>query len=251
MLKIKVVEQGTVKEESIVTFEEAIKELPKYFAWRTDNEPEYIVPTFENVKNEEELQEALNEVNDLSYYAVEIEEVENMEITKYELRTASIETKKEYIYEGCTQTNGDICSEIIETFDDLDEALAALENYESSVYDLGHGKYEVTEYYVEVNDYEVIDGLEYIEPLSEAYFAKGDYHTERIELGDFGDYDLIKRDNDIYIEFHENVNRKNFTKNLSDSYVRWLLDLVDEYNDAETGDEQEQAVLDINNLLGI
>lgn len=251
MLKIKVVEQGTVKEESIVTLEEATKELPKYFSWRTENEPEYVVPTFENVKSEEELQEALNEVNDLSYYTVEIEEVENMTITKYELRTARIETKKEYIYEGCTQANGDICSEIIETFDNLEDALKALENYESSVYDLGRGKYEVTEYYVEVNDYEVIDGLEYIKPLSEIIFAKGDYHTERIELGDFGDYDLIKRDNDIYIEFHENVNRKNLTKNLSDSYINWLLDLVDDFNDSETGDEQEQAVLDINNLLGI
>lgn len=251
MLKIKVIEQGTVKEESIVTFEEAIKELPKYFAWRTDNEPEYLVPTFENVKNEEELQEALNEVNDLSYYTVEIEGVENMTITKYELRMASVETKKEYIHEGCTQASGDICSDILKTFDNLEDALAALENYKSWVNAIDYNKYLVQEYYIEINEYEVIDGLEYIKPLSEVYFAKGDYHTEKIELGDFGDYDLIKRDNDIYIEFHENVNRKNFTKNLSDSYINWLLDLVYDFNYSETGDEQEQAILDINNLLGI
>lgn len=168
-----------------------------------------------------------------------------------ELRMAVAEVKKDEIHEGVTQEQTDMCPTIIKTFSNLEDALAELKNYQSSVYDLGHGKFEVTEYYIEVSRYDEIDG----EPVgvidSEAYFAKGDYHTERIELGDFGDYDLVKRDNDIYIEFHENVNRKNFTKYLSDPELNWLLDLVDDFNDSETGDEQEQAVLDINNLLGI
>lgn len=164
---------------------------------------------------------------------------------------AVAEVKKDEIHEGVTQEQNDMCPTIIKEFDNLEDALAELKNYQSSVYDLGHGKYEVTEYYIEVSRYDEIDG----EPVgvidSEAYFAKGDYHTERIELGDFGDYDLVKRDNDIEIEFHENVNRKNVVKYLTDGEINWLLDLVDEFDDAEDTDEREQAVLTINNLLGI
>lgn len=106
---------------------------------------------------------------------IETEESKMM-ITKYELRMATIEAKKNEIHEGCTQEQGDIMSEIIKEFDNLEDAKAALENYESKVEYLGRGKYYVTEYYVEVNDYEVIDGEEYIEPVGEAYFAKGNYN---------------------------------------------------------------------------
>ena len=53
------------------------------------------------------------------------------------------------------------------------------------------------------------------------------------------------------VEFHENVKRENRTKYLSDVEINWLLDLVDEFDDAEDTDEREQAVLTINNLLGI
>lgn len=106
---------------------------------------------------------------------IEMEESKMM-ITKYELRMATIEAKKNEIHEGCTQEQGDIMSEVIKEFSDLESAKAALENYESKVEYLGRGKYYVTEYYVEVNDYEVIDGEEYIEPVGEAYFAKGNYN---------------------------------------------------------------------------
>lgn len=178
-------------------------------------------------------------------------EENTMRVEKIELKEASVEIKKEYIHEGCTQEHGDICADTLKEFDNLEDALAELENYQSSVYDMGGGKYEVTEYYVEVSRYDEVYG----EPAGivdvEAYFAKGDYHTERVYLGDFGDYDLVKRDNDIEIEFHENVNRENRTKYLSDAEINWLLDLVDEFDDAEDTDEREQAVLTINNLLDI
>lgn len=181
-----------------------------------------------------------------------IEREENtVKVTKIELKEARVEVKKNEIHEGCTQEQGDICADTIKEFDNLEDAKKELENYQSSVYDLGGGKYEVTEYYVEVSRYDEVYG----EPAGivdvDAYFAKGDYHTERVYLGDFGDYDLIKRDNDIEIEFHENVNRENRTKYLSDAEVNWLLDLVDDFDDAEDTDEREQAVLTINNLLGI
>lgn len=136
-------------------------------------------------------------------------------------------------------------------FDNLEDALTALENYQSSVYDLGGGKYEVTEYYVEVSRYDEVYGVPVGIVDTEAYFAKGDYHTERKWLGNFGDYDLVKRDNDIEIEFHENVNRENRTKFLSDAEINWLLDLVDEFDDAEDMDERESTLFTINNLLDI
>ena len=99
-----------------------------------------------------------------------------MEITKYELRVATAEVKKDKLHEGVTQEQNDIMSEIIKEFDNLEDAKAALENYETKVEYLGRGKYYVTEYYVEVNDYEVIDGEEYIESVGEVIFAKGNYN---------------------------------------------------------------------------
>lgn len=191
-------------------------------------------------------------LKNLKKLATYIDTEENtMKVTKIELKEARVEVKKNEIHEGCTQEHGDICADTLKEFDNLDDAKKELENYQSSVYDLGGGKYEVTEYYIEVSRYDEVYG----EPAGivdvDAYFAKGDYHTERKYLGDFGDYDLVKRDNDIEIEFHENVNRENRTKFLSDAEINWLLDLVDEYDDAEDTDEREQAVLTINNLLGI
>lgn len=178
-------------------------------------------------------------------------EENTVKVTKIELKEARVEVRKADIHEGCTQEHGDICSDTLKEFDNLEDAKAALENYQSSVYDLGNGKFEVTEYYIEVSRYDEVYG----EPAGivdvEAYFAKGDYHTEHKWLGNFGDYDLTKMDNDILVEFHENVNRENRTKYLSDAEINWLLDLVDEFDDAEDTDEREQAVLTINNLLGI
>lgn len=106
---------------------------------------------------------------------IEREESKTM-ITKYELRVATAEVKKDELHEGVTQEQNDIMSEIIKEFSDLESAKAALENYESKVEYLGRGKYYVTEYYVEVNDYEVIDGEEYIGPVGEVIFAKGNYN---------------------------------------------------------------------------
>lgn len=178
-------------------------------------------------------------------------EESKMEITKYELRMATAEVKKEELHEGITQEQNDIMSEIVKEFDNLEDAKAALAEYESSVYDLGHGKYEVTEYYVEINEYEVIDGEEYIKPVSEVIFAKGDYHTEHKWLGNFGDYDLTKMDNDILVEFHENVNRKNVVKYLPDYDLNTFEELVEEFEDAESMDERESKLFAINDLLGI
>ncbi len=168
-----------------------------------------------------------------------------------ELRMAVAEVKKDEIHEGITQEQNDMCPTIIKTFDNLEDALAELENYQSSVYDLGHGKFEVTEYYIEVSRYDEIDG----EPVgvidSEAYFAKGDYHTEHKFLGDFGDYYLTKMDNDILVEFHENVNRENVVKYLPDYDLDTFEELVEEYEDADDMDERESKLFDINDLLGI
>ena len=178
-------------------------------------------------------------------------EESKMEITKYELRVATAEVKKEELHEGITQEQNDIMSEIVKVFDNLEDAKAALAEYESTVYVLGHGKFEVTEYYIEINEYEVIDGEEYIRPVSEVIFAKGDYHTEHKWLGNFGDYDLTKMDNDILVEFHENVNRKNVVKYLPDYDLDTFEELVEEYEDAEDMDERESKLFAINDLLGI
>lgn len=168
-----------------------------------------------------------------------------------ELRMAVAEVKKDEIHEGVTQEQNDMCPTIIKAFDNLEDALDELENYQSNVYDLRNGKYEVTEYYVEVSRYDEIDG----EPVgvidSEAYFAKGDYHTEHKFLGDFGDYYLTKMDNDILVEFHENVNRENVVKYLPDYDLDTFEELVEEYEDAEDMDERESKLFAINDLLGI
>ncbi|CAI3461587.1 hypothetical protein CIRMBP1304_01576 [Enterococcus cecorum] len=168
-----------------------------------------------------------------------------------ELRMAVAEVKKDDIHEGVTQEQNDMCPTIIKTFDNLEDAKAALEDYQSSVYDLRNGKFEVTEYYIEVSRYDEIDG----EPVgvidSEAYFAKGDYHTEHEFLGDFGDYYLTKMDNDILVEFHENVNRENVVKYLPDYDLDTFEELVEEYEDADDMDERESKLFAINDLLGI
>lgn len=168
-----------------------------------------------------------------------------------ELRMAVAEVKKDEIHEGVTQEQNDMCPTIIKTFDNLEDALSELKNYQSSVYDLRNGKFEVTEYYIEVSRYDEIDG----EPVgiidTEAYFAKGDYHTEHKFLGDFGDYYLTKMDNDILVEFHENVNRKDVVKYLPDYDLDTFEELVEEYEDADDMDKRESKLFAINNLLGI
>ena len=172
-------------------------------------------------------------------------------VTKIELRMAIAEVKKEELHEGVTQEQNDMCPKIIQTFDNLEDALAELENYQSSVYDMGGDKFEVTEYYIEVSRYDEIDGLQVGVIDSEAYFAKGDYHTEHKFLGNFGDYYLTKMDNDILVEFHENVNRKNVVKYLPDYDLDTFEELVEEYEDAEDMDERESKLFAINDLLGL
>ena len=178
-------------------------------------------------------------------------EENTMRVEKIELKEARVEVKKNEIHEGCTQEHGDICADTLKEFDNLEDAKKELENYQSSVYDLRNGKFEVTEYYIEVSRYDEIDG----EPVgvidSEAYFAKGDYHTEHKFLGNFGDYYLTKMDNDILVEFHENVNRKNVVKYLPDYDLDTFEELVEEYEDAEDMDERESKLFAINDLLGI
>ncbi|MEQ3505786.1 hypothetical protein [Enterococcus cecorum] len=178
-------------------------------------------------------------------------EENTVKVTKIELKEARVEVKKNEIHEGCTQEHGDICADTLKEFDNLEDAKKELENYQSSVYDLRNGKFEVTEYYIEVSRYDEIDG----EPVgvidSEAYFAKGDYHTEHKFLGDFGDYYLTKMDNDILVEFHENVNRKNVVKYLPDYDLDTFEELVEEYEDADDMDERESKLFAINDLLGI
>lgn len=178
-------------------------------------------------------------------------EENTMRVEKIELKEARVEVKKNEIHEGCTQEHGDICADTLKEFDNLEDALAELKNYQSSVYDMGGGKFEVTEYYIEVSRYDEIDG----EPVgvidSEAYFAKGDYHTEHKFLGNFGDYYLTKMDNDILVEFHENVNRENVVKYLPDYDLDTFEELVEEYEDAEDMDERESKLFAINDLLGI
>lgn len=191
-------------------------------------------------------------LKNLKKLATYIDTEENtMKVTKIELKEARVEVRKEDIHEGCTQEHGDICADTLKEFDNLEAAKKELENYQSSVYDMGGGKFEVTEYYIEVSRYDEVYG----EPAGivdvEAYFAKGDYHTEHKWLGNFGDYDLTKMDNDILVEFHENVNRKNVVKYLTDGEINWLLDLVDEYDEANDMDERESVLFGINDLLGI
>lgn len=191
-------------------------------------------------------------LKNLKKLATYIDTEENtMRVEKIELKEASVEIKKEYIHEGCTQEHGDICADTLKEFDNLEDALAELENYQSSVYDMGGGKFEVTEYYVEVSRYDEVYG----EPAGivdvDAYFAKGDYHTEHKWLGNFGDYDLTKMDNDILVEFHENVNRENVVKYLPDYDLDTFEELVEEYEDAEDMDERNSKLFAINDLLGI
>ncbi|MEQ3445225.1 hypothetical protein [Enterococcus cecorum] len=178
-------------------------------------------------------------------------EENTVKVTKIELKEARVEVKKNEIHEGCTQEHGDICADTLKEFDNLEDAKKELENYQSSVYDLRNGKYEVTEYYVEVSRYDEVYG----EPVGivdvDAYFAKGDYHTERVYLGDFGDYYLTKMDNDILVEFHENVNRENVVKYLPDYDLDTFEELVEEYEDADDMDERESKLFAINDLLGI
>lgn len=172
-------------------------------------------------------------------------------VTKIELRMAIAEVKKDKIHEGVTLEQNDMCPKIIQTFDNLEDGLNELKNYQSSVYDMGGGKFEVTEYYIEVSRYDEIDGLPVGVIDSEAYFAKGDYHTEHKFLGNFGDYYLTKMDNDILVEFHENVNRKNVVKYLPDYDLDTFEELVEEYEDAEDMDERESKLFAINDLLGL
>lgn len=172
-----------------------------------------------------------------------------VKITKYELRTASAVVKKEDIYEGCTlERPGDIFSEVIKTFNNLEEAKAELENYQSKVENRDK-EFEVIEYYVEISEVEVIDGEEYGVINGELIFAKGDYHTEHKWLGNFGDYSLTKMDNDILIEFDDNRDKK--IQFLTDDKINSLISLVEEYEDSDTLNERKTILIEINDILGI
>lgn len=80
-------------------------------------------------------------------------------VKKFEIVKNTIEVKKGEIKEGCTIDIERTVQEPekLESFDTKEEALKALANYQSKVRELsGHLGiyYEVTEYYIEENDYD-------------------------------------------------------------------------------------------------
>ena len=85
--------------------------------------------------------------------------------------------------------------------------------------------------------------MKYIEMMEESNMEKW--------LGNFGDYDLKILGNEIKINFHENVNRKSRTKYLTSDEISSLLNMVDEYDEANDMDERESVLFGINDLLGI
>ena len=79
---------------------------------------------------------------------------------KYEIikntREISYKNRKE-IKEGCTLEQDNMMPEIIKSFDNKDEALKELKSYESDIKRLSGAAgtyYNVTEYYVEENEYD-------------------------------------------------------------------------------------------------
>ena len=85
--------------------------------------------------------------------------------------------------------------------------------------------------------------MKYIEMMEESNMEKW--------LGNFRDYDLKILGNEIKINFHENVNRKSRTKYLTNDEISSLLNMVDEYDEANDMDERESVLFGINDLLGI
>ena len=85
-----------------------------------------------------------------------------MGMKKYELKkaTAWIEYKdRRTIEEGCTRDENVNCNDdsaVLKSFDNREDALKALEAYETDIrkYSYVNTFYEVTEYYVEENEYE-------------------------------------------------------------------------------------------------
>lgn len=95
------------------------------------------------------------------------EDKEILNMARYELKKETIEMKYPLNYtSGCTvNADGDHEPVLIAVYEDPEEAMAALEKYESDVYSFSTpiGRmYEVTEYYVEDN--ETFDIWEFSKP---------------------------------------------------------------------------------------
>ena len=75
--------------------------------------------------------------------------------SKKNTREISYKNRDE-IHEGCTLEQMNMEPEILQSFDNKDEAITTLTQYQTSIVELngGFGKYySITEYYVEENEY--------------------------------------------------------------------------------------------------
>ena len=149
---------------------------------------------------------------------------------KYVLYENKAEVKK--VYEGCTVDEYDIDATLIKSFDDKDEALEELKNYDSSVTDYNR-YYLVEEYYVEEQDE---DG-------------------EIIESGNVWGFSKLP---DKYSQFY--INDKNES---GYSYKKYTFDEVkeffklnedvsdDEYHEITRENDKIEACIDIEELIDV
>ena len=79
-------------------------------------------------------------------------------MTRFELKKNTREVKHlKDIYKGCTFCQNEYFPEIIKPYDNKEDAMKALESYETEIQRLSNGAgtfYQVTEYYVEENVYD-------------------------------------------------------------------------------------------------
>lgn len=137
-------------------------------------------------------------------------------MNKYEVRRNSIEIpwkKRREIKEGITTMSDFQAPEIIESFDNLEEAQAALQKYSSSIAEMSGATgtyYSVTEYYIEENTYdedgEWLEGGDVweVSKLSFSLIEKPSYNT----LATFDNmedavkaYDNYNGENEVYLSY--------------------------------------------------
>ena len=76
---------------------------------------------------------------------------------KYELKENSVEVRKKDLAKGCAVEDMNADPKIIKSFDKKEEALNELKKYKTDVYDFSSpvgAMCNVTEYYVEENEYD-------------------------------------------------------------------------------------------------
>lgn len=86
------------------------------------------------------------------------EKQEEKDMKRYELKRNSVEVKKEDVREGCAAVD-DMNAQptLIKSFESKEEALEALEEHNTEIYSISAiagTVYNVTEYYVEENEYD-------------------------------------------------------------------------------------------------